>query len=91
MKELKPVHYGAWTIRIRKTISKSTPYYEYKIELWGEDISRGWTSVYSDNKDRVIAIAKEAVDTHYKNMVLVSEHGTVLRQKYDQFRGAHFG
>lgn len=91
MKELKPVQYGAWTIKIRKSSSKYESYYEYKIEFRGEDISRGWVSIYSNNKDRVVAIAKEAVDTHYKKKVLIGEHGDVLRQKYDQFRGAHFG
>lgn len=92
MIELKPVQYGAWTIRIRKIPSDYQYFYEYKIELGGEDISKGWVSVpYGSRKDQTIEYAKGAIDTFYKKNVLISEHGAVLRLKYDQFRGSHFG
>ncbi len=86
-KELTPEQYGAWNIRIRKTPSDYQYFYEYKIELRGEDISKGWVSVpYGSNKDTTIVYAKQAIDTFYKNKVIISEHGDVLREKYDQFR-----
>ncbi len=92
MKELKPVQYGAWTIRIRKTPSDNQYFYEYLVELRGENISKGWVSVpYGSRKDMTIVYAKQAIDTFYKQNTLISEHGAVLRLKYDQFRGSHFG
>lgn len=92
--EFKPEKYGAWTIRIRKTkpTKTSIPFYEYKVELRGEDISRGWISVpYGSNKNTAIVYAKDAIDSNYKNTTIVSESGGVLRQRYDQFRGYTFG
>lgn len=92
MKELKPEQYGAWTIRVRKTGAASVYFYEYKIELRGEDISKGWISTpYGSNKSVAIVYAKTSIDTFYKNKVIISEHGAVLHEKYDQFRGTHFG
>ena len=92
--EFKSEKYGAWTIRIRKT--KEPKYgsilYEYKIELHGNDISRGWISVpYGSNKATAIVYAKDAIDSNYKNTTLISESGGVLRQRYDQFRGTTWG
>ncbi len=89
MKEFKPVHYGGWTIRTKRTYPDQ--YYIYKIELGGEQISE-WISVQrGNNKEKTVDIAKRAIDTFYKNKVIISEHGAVLHERYDQFRGTHFG
>lgn len=74
MPEFKPVQYGRWTIRTKKTYPDQ--YYVYKVELDGEQVQEWYAVPKGSNKARTIEIAKERIDNFLKEKVFHQQYHT---------------